>query len=184
MPGFVFGKDTIAYRGKIFTIHTRPVTLPDGTKTTFEYCERPSTVTILAFNDKQELLLIKELRPGFKQPVWFLPAGMIDSGETPKKAAQRELREETGFSAKELQLIQKKSPSTKLIWDIYLFAARGLAKNPLPHDPGEYITPHFVSLKKAVAMALAGDIENEFIAYTIIRFYEKQKRKQFSWKKI
>lgn len=181
MPGYTFGKDTVVYKGLIYKIHQRPVTLPDGSKKTFEYCERPNSVTVLAFNAKNELLMIRENRPGFKHNVWFLPAGMVDANEAPKKAAIRELREETGYTAKEIKLISKKSPSSKLIWDIYLYAARDLFWKPLPPDHGEQITPHFVPLKKAVQMALDGTIENEFIAYDIIRFNEMLKRKEFSW---
>lgn len=182
MNGFTYGKDKIVFKGLMFNIHQREVTFPDGMKKTFEYCERPTSVTILAFNEKNELLMIKERRPGYKHNVWFLPAGMVDyKGEPPKKAAMRELREETGFAAKTMKLLYKKSPSSKLIWDIYLYAAKDLHWKPLPHDPGEQITVHFVPLKKAVNMALDGSIENEFISFHIIRFNEMLKRKEFSF---
>lgn len=182
MPDLKFGKNKTMYRGKIFTIHQRPVVLPDGTKTTFEYCERPSSVSTLAFNDKNELLMIKERRAGYKKSTWFLPGGRMDQpGDTPKKAAQRELREETGYAAKTLKLVQKKSPASTLIWDIYLFAGKNLEWKPLPHDSSEQIETVFVPLKKAVTMALDGTIENEFIAYDIIRFNEMLKHKEFSW---
>lgn len=182
MSHFRFGKNKIVYKGIMFNIHQREVTFPNGLKKMFEYCERPTSVTIMAFNDKNELMMIKEHRPGFKHAVWFLPAGMVDyKGEPPRRAAMRELREETGYAAKTLKLIQKKSPSSKLIWDIYLYAAKDLSWNPLPQDPGEFITVHYVTLKKAVAMALDGTIENEFIAYDIIRFAELLKRGEFSW---
>lgn len=182
MNGFRYGKDSIVYKGLIFNIHQREVILPNGTKKTFEYCERPTSVTVLAFNDKNELLMIRERRPGYKHNVWFLPAGMVDSkDEPPKKAALRELREETGFAAKKMKLIYKKSPSSKLIWDIYLYAAKDLHWKPLPRDPGEEISVHFVPFKKAVTMALDGTIENEFIAFHIIRYNEMLKRKQFTF---
>ncbi len=182
MKGIKLGKDKIVYKGKIFTLHQRPVTLPDGKKTLFEYCERPASVSTMAFNDKNELLLIKERRVGYKKNTWFLPGGRMDQpGDTPKKAAQRELREETGYAAKTLKLVQKKSPASTLIWDIYLFAGKNLHWSPLPHDVSEQIEAVFVPLKKAVEMALDGTIENEFIAYDIIRFNEMLKRKEFFW---
>lgn len=182
MGKLIFGKDETVFAGSIFKIHHRKVTLPDGTKKTFEYCERPTSVSVLAFNAKNELLMIKERRPGYKHNVWFLPGGRMDHpGDTPQKAALRELREETGYAAKKFKKIQKKSPSSTLLWDIYLFVAHDLFWNPLPHDPGEKMTAHFVPFKKAVQMALDGTIENEFIAYNIIRFNEMKKRKEFNW---
>ena len=126
--------------------------------------------------------MIKELRPGYNHPVWFLPSGRIDHrGDTPKTAAIRELREETGYTAKKIKLIHKKSPDSTFIWDIYLFAAKNLSKSPLPKDPGESIEPIFIPFNQAVEMALDGTVENEFIAYNIIRFNELVKRGEFKW---
>lgn len=177
-----FGPIVSTYTGKIFSIKERQVTRPDGTTTTFEYCERPASVSVLAFNKKNELLMIKEKRHPKQAEVWFLPGGRMDKvGETPRKAAIRELREETGYTAKSISLIHKKSPSTTLIWDIYIFAAKDLQYSPLPQESGEVTTPVFIPFKKAITMALDGTIENEFISYNIIRFAEMIKRKQFEW---
>ncbi|MSU74967.1 MAG: NUDIX hydrolase [Candidatus Magasanikbacteria bacterium] len=182
MKKLKLGPLTTIYHGKIFTIKQRPVTFPNGSQTMFEYCARPGSVSILAFNEKNELLMIKERRHEYKKSVWFLPGGRIDNkNDTPKKAALRELREETGYSAKTIKLIHKKSPSDTLLWNIYIFAAKNLFSSPLPPDPGELITPHFIPFKKAVKMALDGTIENEFIAYNIIRFNEMLRNKEFRW---
>lgn len=182
MPKIKFGVRKTVFRGKIFSIQRQAVTLPNGERTFFEYCQRPPSVSVLAFDARGWLLLIKEWRVGYKKNIWFLPGGRADQpGDSPKKAAQRELREETGYGAKILKLVHKKSPSNTLIWNIYLYAAKNLIWKPLPKDPGEHISAHFVPLKKAVRMALDGTIENEFIAYNIIRFNEMLKRKEFNW---
>ncbi len=182
MSRFKFGPLKTIFKGKIFTIKHRPVVLPTGEKTTFEYCVRPASVSTLAFNDRNELLMIKEHRPGYRHNVWFLPGGRMDQpGDTPKKAALREMREETGYRAKTIKLVHKKSPASTLIWDIYLFAAKDLTWDPLPKDPGELTKPVFVPLNQAVEMALNGEIENEFISYDIIRFNEMMKRGEFKW---
>ncbi|OGH80427.1 MAG: hypothetical protein A3I29_00560 [Candidatus Magasanikbacteria bacterium RIFCSPLOWO2_02_FULL_44_11] len=182
MSKAVFGNDKVVYNGIIFKIHRRIIMLPNGRKKMIEYCERPNSVSVLAFNKKNELLMIREHRPGYKHNVWFLPGGRMDkAGESPKQAALRELREETGFGAKKMKLIQKKSPSGTLLWNIYIYSARDLYWQPLDRDPGEFIKFQFVPFKKAVQMALDGTIENEFISYNIIRFNEMLKRKEFKW---
>ena len=181
MPKFKLSPLKTVYKGIIFTIKQGPVTLANGKTITYEYCERPPSVSVLAFNNKNELLLIREQRYNSKN-VWFLPAGKMDhKNDTPKKAALRELREETGYTAKTIKQINKKSPSNTLRWDIYEFVAKNLVWSPLPKDPGEKITHHFVPFKKALTMALDGTIENEFIAYNIIRFNEMKKSGQFKW---
>lgn len=170
------------FKGSIFTIHNQDVSFPNGNTLEYEYCERPPSVSILAFNDKKELLMIREYRHGYRKNVWFLPSGRMDRpGDTPRKAAIRELREEGGYRPKTIKFVHKKSPSNTLLWDIYLFAAKNLVYDPLPHDPEERITATFVPWKKAVQMAMDGTIDNEFISYNIIRFDFMLKRGQFRW---
>lgn len=182
MKDVKLGKIRTQYKGKIFSIKERDVSLPDGKKTIFEYCERPPSVSTLALNKKGELLMVREYRYGSKKNMWFLPGGRMDKkGDTPRSAAQRELREETGYRARRLKLLHKKSPSNTLFWDIYIYAAKDLVHDPLPQEIGEFTEPHFVPLKKAVNMALSGEIENEFISYNIIRFNYMLKSKQFRW---
>lgn len=165
------GRANIVFSGKIFKIIHKEVTFPNGEKDVFEYCERPPSVSVLALNEKNELLMIKEYRHGYKKDIWFLPGGRADQPkDTPIKAAQRELREETGYRAKILQLLWKKQPSNTLIWDIYVFFGKNLIPDPLPKDKGEKIEVKFVPLKKAAQMAIDGTIENEFISYNILRF--------------
>lgn len=96
------------YKGIIFKVLQRDVFFSDGSKKVFEYCVRPNSVTILPFDAQGRLLLIREHSKGYEKDVWFLHAGKVDEGETPKQAAQRELREETGFGAKTIKKIYKK----------------------------------------------------------------------------
>lgn len=170
------------YKGRLFTITEQDIELPNGKKKIFEYCDRPPSVSIVAFNKKGELLLIKEWRHSYNKHVWFLPSGRVDHpGDTPRKAAVRELREETGYRPKTIKLLQKRTAGPTLKWFIYVFAAKDLVIDPLPCDSSEHIVPHFVPLKKAVTMALDGTIENEYIAYTIIRLNYMIKHGEFSW---
>jgi len=175
-----YGKTKMVYSGVIFDIEQRKVE-ENGKKKIFEYCVRPDSVTILPFDKKGRLLLINEYRHGFKRNVWFLPAGRIDKGEAPARAAQRELQEEAGVKAGQIKLLYKKSPSNTLRWNIFIYAARNLKKSVLVGDECFPIKVVPVSLKKAVGMALSGEIENEFIAYNIIRFDYMIKHGQFKW---
>ncbi|MFH1286261.1 MAG: NUDIX hydrolase [Candidatus Magasanikbacteria bacterium] len=177
------GKINTVFKGKIFNIKHQDITLPDGSKTIYEFCERPASVSILALNENGRLLLIKEKRVGYNKNVWFLPGGRVDqNGDTPRKAAQRELREETGFRAKKLKLIRKKHPASTLLWDIYIYAAKDLVVDPLESEIGEEIIDmQFFPIQKAMQMAIDSTIENEFISYNIIRFGFMLKRGEFTF---
>lgn len=175
------GKLVKKYEGILFSIYQRNVFFGKE-KRVFEYCQRPTSVSVLAFDEKGRLLMIHEYRHGYKKNVWFLPGGRHDKHtDTPKKAAIRELREETGYTAKDIKLLHKKSPSNTLMWDIYIYVAKNLEWKPLESDDLERIRVEFVPLSRAVKMAKSGEIENEFIAYNIIRFDYMKRNGQFSW---
>jgi ADP-ribose pyrophosphatase len=177
------GKIKTMYKGKIFSIKQRNIIFPDGQKMIYEYCQRKPSVSILAFNNKNEILMIKEERFGYKKNVWFLPGGRVDKpGETPKKAAIRELEEETGYKPNFIKLVHKKSPSNTLFWDIFIYAAKNLEYVGEHPEKGEIITEvKFIPFKDVVKMSLDGTIDNEFISYNIIRFDYMLKNKEFFW---
>lgn len=180
MKDIKFGKMHTAFTGKIFSIVHQEVTYKNGKKDFFEFAQRPASVTIIAFNNKKEILLTREYRGQSKTPVWFLPAGQVDKKELPKSAAQRELREETGYRAKKMKM-WKHAPfgSTKMMWDIFIFIAHDLVPAPLAQDEGESIEVVFTPFKKAVQMAIDGTIQDEYIAYHILRLDYLMKHKKF-----
>ena len=59
--------------------------------------DAPDWANIVAINDKNEILLVKQFRFGTNKIEMEIPGGCIAKEEEPKKCAQRELREETGF---------------------------------------------------------------------------------------
>lgn len=69
-------------------------------------------VTILALTEQQEMLLVRQYRPAIEAYTLELPSGHVDKGELPEVSAKRELLEETGYSAEQVELLGCLMPDT------------------------------------------------------------------------
>jgi 8-oxo-dGTP pyrophosphatase MutT (NUDIX family) len=100
-------------------------------------------VNVLALTPDDDVLLVRQERHGIEDFTLELPGGMVDPGETPAKAALRELREETGYSADEAELLGWVHPNPALqgnrCWSFLVRGAtrRGDGASPLGHDDEE-----------------------------------------------
>ncbi|MDR1996766.1 MAG: NUDIX hydrolase [Candidatus Margulisbacteria bacterium] len=93
------------YSCRIFDIYEDDLTLPGGRTVRQTRIDHPPSVAIVAINEQKEILLISQYRTAVGANLLEIPAGSIDPGEPPEKAAQRELAEETGFGAGKLTLL-------------------------------------------------------------------------------
>lgn len=169
-------KPRIVFRGCFCTVEHRTATYPSGAKKTFEHIRRIPSVSVLAISRRGHLLLIREYREALGRRQLTVPGGRADKEHSPRAAAQRELREETGQRARRLRLLSQSSSKGYLHWPWYVYLAESLVPDPLPQDEGEDITIVPTPLQKAYAMALDGTIAHEFIALAIIRLYHQRKR--------
>lgn len=71
--------------------------LPDGKVGDFYIKKEGPAAGILAITKDQQVILVKQFRPGPNEILNELPGGYVDAGETPEQAAERELLEETGY---------------------------------------------------------------------------------------
>lgn len=169
------GKYKTVFRGVIFEIKQAKAIFPSGAVKTFEQAIRPPSVTIIALDKQGRILLTREYRPKYKRYLWRLPAGRVDKGEDPKKAAQRELREEIGYRASKLNLFHKTDMGQSLDWTRYTYLATGLIWAPLEGDEDEDITVVPIKIIDALEMVKKGKIENEAMAYLIIKLATKKR---------
>jgi len=160
-----------AFRGRTYTLKVARAAQPSGKVRTKELAFHKPSVIILAIDARGRLMLNYEYRSRQASYVWRLPAGGIETSEAPRAAAQRELREETGFRAKRLTLLHGNDGrgSQSLNWPWYAFAASGLTADPLQMEENEDIEVRRVPLKRAANMALDGTIRNEQHAFLILK---------------
>jgi ADP-ribose pyrophosphatase len=100
----------------------------------------PKTVGILPLIGKDKIVLIRQFRFPINKEIWEIPAGKLDRGEKPEIGAKRELKEETGYEAKNLKKIGEfyLAPGYSTEY-MYLFLAQGLKRGEQSLDKGEKI---------------------------------------------
>ncbi len=87
------------YRGKIVTLHVDTIRQASGRTTIREVVLHPGGVTAVPILDDGRILLIRQFRYPIGKYILELPAGKLDSGQTPQDTIARELEEETGYRA-------------------------------------------------------------------------------------
>ncbi|WP_321918507.1 NUDIX hydrolase [Burkholderia cepacia] len=116
------------------------VRLPDGKKATREYVQHPGAVMVIPLFDDGRVLMENQFRYPIGKVMAEFPAGKLDPNEGALACAVRELREETGYTAREYVFLTRIHPiisySTEFI-DLYL--ARGLTAGERKLDEGEFL---------------------------------------------
>lgn len=165
-----YSSKRIVYKGKIFTITHTKVVDKDGVAHIIEKCTRPNVVTIIGITEKKEVVMIREFRSGMKKHVFWLPGGKIPNGEKPNNTALREFEEETHFRAKKLFLFHKKYSSDTFTSKGHVYICTDLVKsdNKVGDESGK-VEVVFIPIKKAVDMALNGDLPNELFCFLLIK---------------
>jgi ADP-ribose pyrophosphatase len=101
--------------------------------------ELPDYVSVLATTPEGEILLVRQYRPAVEQYTLELPGGHVDDGESPEFAARRELREETGYAATEIELLGCLLPDSgrlsNRLWCYFAAEVRRAAPAP-EFEPG------------------------------------------------
>ena len=158
---------TESFHGAIFSVFTDEVELPDGAHVRRDWVSNRGAVVIVALDGQDRVALIRQYRQAVGATLWELPAGLLTvEGESPRKAAERELAEEVDLVAARWDHLVELHTSPGFTTEfIYVYLARELS--PVPADrryardqEEKFIKLSMVDLDAAVAMALRGEITN------------------------
>jgi ADP-ribose pyrophosphatase len=87
-------------KNKLFSVVEEVASDPSGFEIKRSIIRHPGSAVMMAVDERERVLLVKQFRLPAEQELWELPAGRLDPGESALEAAKRELREETGYEAK------------------------------------------------------------------------------------
>ena len=151
----------VIFQGRIIRLALETVRLPNGATAEFEIVHHPGGAAVVAVDAEGQVCLLRQYRHAVGAWLWELPAGKLDSGETPLVCAQRELEEEAGMQAADWRPLGKIVSSPGVFTEvIYLFLARQLTPVPVNTEEHEVIEVHWFPWKEALRMAQAGEIED------------------------
>lgn len=126
-----------------------------------ETVQHPGAVVILPLLDDGRVCLIRNYRVAVDRTLIELPAGTLEPGEDPAETARRELLEETGYQAANIEPLLKFYMSPGILNErMHAYVATSLTPGPLRLEAGEEIEPLVVPWPEALAMIRRGEIED------------------------
>ncbi len=163
------------YQGKILGLSVYDGKI-EGRKVKREMIEHRGAAAMLAFDENNKLILVKQHRfpHGY---VLEIPAGTLEKKEKPVKCAFRELEEETGYRAKKMTPLITYYPSIGYNTEIiHCFLASGLKKiSDLKLDEDEILSVEKMDLKKVLRMIKTGKIQDSKTICAVLTYATKKK---------
>jgi ADP-ribose pyrophosphatase len=163
-----------AYTGRIINVDVDQVRFPGGTTGELEMVRHPGASAIVPLlsdpaGDDPQLLLIKQYRYAAEDFLYEVPAGRLDPGESPESCARRELLEETGCRAEQVDFLFTMYTTPGFTDEkIHVYMATGLEMGETAHEPDEFMSVERMSLSRALELIRAGEIKDAKTALSIL----------------
>lgn len=168
-------KSEKVYSGKILSVKLSTVELPDQKYSKREIVLHDNAVAVVSIHD-DKILLVKQYRISVDKIIYEVPAGMIEHDENPKDAALRELEEETGYRAKNIEYLTEFYSTPGFCTEkLSIFYAKDLEFVGQNLDEGEKLEVVEMPLEDAMSMIESGEIMDGKTISSIL-FYDKFSR--------
>jgi len=149
------------YEGRVVNLRVDSVRTPGGLETVREVVEHRGAVALVAIDEDDRVLLVKQYRYATGRTMTEIPAGTLEPGEAPIACAVRELTEETGYSATRIERIGGIYPSPGFCTEyIHFFVATGLAHGTARPEADEQIEAELVPWAEALRRVRDGEIHD------------------------
>ena len=162
------------YAGRVINVDVDTVRFPNGTVGDLEMVRHPGASAVVPFlsavgGEDPQLLLLKQYRYAAEDFLYEVPAGRLDSGESPIDCARRELKEETGCDAERVTLMTTVFTTPGFTDEkIHLFFAEGLTRGVARPEADEMISVETLTLSRALALIKDGVIRDAKSALALL----------------
>ena len=155
----------LLHEGMVWDLVRDTVDFADGVRFDREYVWHTGAVAVLAVDDLDRVLMIRQYRHPVGHSLWEIPAGLLDlDGEPPHLAAARELAEETGYAPERMETLVDLRPSpggNDEVIRVYLASGVRASEEEFERtDEEAELIPRWVPLAEAVTAVLEGRITN------------------------
>ena len=149
----------LKFKGKLLSLTTKKIRLPNGYVADFEIIKHPGAVLIVPFISKDEIILLRQFRAVLDIYMYELPAGTLKKDESHLSCAKREIIEETGFAARRLEKLGVIFPVPGYSTErIVIYKATGLHKQNCQAEADEIIESFTVTKSQVRGLFKKGKI--------------------------
>ena len=148
------------FRGALIDVSHMQVRLPNGRTALREIVHHKGAAAVVPVDEEEYVYLVRQHRVVNDMLTWEIPAGKLDHpGENRLEAAQRELREETGFSADSWKKLTDLATTPGFCSEVIsIYLARSLHSGKTDFDEDEFLNLVKMPLSQAVDQVMAGEI--------------------------
>lgn len=171
-------KQDLVYKGNIIEVYKETVELPNGKQVHWDFVKHKGASAVIAIDEDDKIIMVRQYRNAIDRMSLEIPAGGIQIGEDPKVTALRELEEETGYQAKEIEHLMDVLTAVGFTNEtLYLYVTKGLIKTEQHLDEDEFVTIERYGLEELIAMIMNGTIQDAKTIAGIFAYREKYVKK-------
>lgn len=167
------------FDGKVVKLFVDDIELPNGKGAFREVVRHPGAVCVIPITDDGEVIMVKQFRYPFSSVLLEIPAGKLEPNEDPFDAVKRELEEESGVVAENIEFIGMTYTTVAFTDEkIYTYMATGLTFKESHPDEDEFLEVVKFPLDTLVNMVMSGEIKDSKTQVAILKAEKLLKEKK------